>query len=79
MTPNFDIMTTAELRSYCFSVDKVGRESHKILSELLIIYDQYGGKYKNLIPNKYLKIVEQSLKNINKLEILGLGSKKDNQ
>lgn len=72
MRPNFENMTTAELRTYCAYLYKVGCRAHKLISNINSCIDSYALQ----IPRELSKSKKDAEAVIGQLEVLGLDSNK---
>ena len=68
MRPNFDSMTTAELRTYCAYLYKVGCRAHSFMNDM----NNYISAHESILPKELHKSKERAKIIIGQLEVLGL-------
>ena len=71
MRPNFENMTTAELRTYCAYLYKVGCKVHGFMNNISSYIDTHALK----LPGELCKSKDEAESIIGQLEVLGLDSK----
>ena len=80
--PNFETMTTAELRAYCGHLHKVGLSAHKNQCSVLQIMSEQMSKAPAFVKVKLHRdldgLVKRVQDNVSQLELLGISSHNTN-